>query len=412
MPIYQYNVVRDGLKTVEIITAEDIKEARSRIRREKLWVTNFKEIEPVQIGKGRHIGNRSNFERSMASLLVGIKPQMRALQQVSSLIESGVPVLAALNTAAEQAPKLLQRSLFAVSERVENGHKLSTSFREEAPFFGTVTHGLLEVGESNGTLGQMSNFAASLFERIVKIRFQIFQASMYPAIVITLAIGVLIYLLNGVLPKVVRFLKSRNASLPPITQSLLDLSAFMEEWGTTALAVAVLSIILFFIGRSHDVIGDIIDRMLLRLPVLGSVFLSASNAVWCRTFGTLLEGGINVVSALKLTQNTVRNAHVRNQFTIIRKVVEAGQPLSTGFGLTTLSSKAKLELAMLATGESSGKMDEGLLNAAKFSEDELSKKLTLLIKLTEPVLFIVIGGTVGYVYIGMFMGITAVSTTL
>jgi len=410
MPIYQYNVVRDGLKTVEIITSEDIKEARSRIRREKLWITDLKEVEPVQIGKGRRIGSRSDLERNLASLLVGIKPQMRALQQVSSLIESGVPVLAALNTAAGQSPKLLQRALYAVSERVENGHKLSTSFREEAPFFDTVTLGLLEVGEENGTLGKMTSFAAALLERMVKIRFQLVQASMYPAIVIMLAAGVLVYLLNVALPKIVRFLATRNTVLPPITQSLLDLSAFVDEWGGAMVGLAVLSIVLFVIGRSHDVIGDLIDKTLLRLPVLGTVFVSASNAVWCRTFGTLLEGGINVVSALKLTQNTVRNIHVRNQFSIIQKVVEAGQPLSQAFNLTSLRTRAELELAMLTTGESTGNVGGGLLNAAEFSEEELNKKLTLLIKLTEPVLFIVIGGTVGYVYIAMFMGIAAVST--
>ena len=127
MPIYQYKIIREGLRTVEILTAENIKEARSRIRRQKLLITELKEVEPVSIGAGEKIPKRSKLERSLTSLVTGINPQMRALQQVSSLVNSGVPLLPALNTAAGQAPKLLKRALYAVSERVENGHTLSGS---------------------------------------------------------------------------------------------------------------------------------------------------------------------------------------------------------------------------------------------------------------------------------------------
>ena len=409
MAIYRYEGMKQNKRVEGFLSQENRRAAEQALRSDRVRVLKLVEYKDAKGDRFTDLKQRPGWEMVLQKVLIRPSEAERALSQVASLLQAGVPIMKALQLAARLSPYFVKRSLYCTGNRLSGGGALNEMMRKEMPYLSPVTLNLIAVGEANGTLEGMFAYAAGLMEHTRKVKTDLLQAMSYPSIVVVAASGAIYFLMEMVIPKILKFLTARNVPLPPITQALIDTVDFLELYGGWLVATPVILGVLIYLGRRSEAFERGMDRCLLRIPLFGKILASASNAMWSRTLGILLHSGINVVQALRLTADTLNNKYLRQQFSWIEELTRQGHPLSVGARITAISTICPLAESMMKIGESTGLMDENLAQIARFYQEDLERRLAIIGKLIEPAMFVVVGGMVGFVYIGFFMGLMALS---
>jgi len=351
---------------------------------------------------------RTALDRAAARLLVRQSDVEQAFMQLVILLKGDVPVVAALATCAQLAKGELRSALAETSDIVRGGASLAKALRRSMPWIGDIFIGLVEVGETNGSLPRMFSYAARIMAQRRATRSQIVRAMTYPALVVAMGLGVGWYVSTVAIPKIISVMGSPD-SLPPITKSLLSTSAWLKANGTWVVAAPFAAVAAYMALRRMPVAGVIADRVSLYVPVFGKVGRYSANALFNHTMSMLVASGISVVDALSLVGGTLSNAWYRHEVALVRRKVTSGRMLSDALVETAIGSLSPLTPALVRVGESSGSMDDGLGYAGDFYSGALERRLDLLGKLVEPALIVVVGGMVAYVYIAFFMGMAAMN---
>ncbi len=328
-----------------------------------------------------------------------------SLQQMAVMLRSGLTLLMTLKTAAEYARRSVMRLVWeAVAEKIQQGSSLADAMREHRCFPHLVVE-LVRVGEQTGTLEQVVSRAADALERRRLLKTHLITALAYPTIVLIAAIGVSIFMTVSVIPKLQVFLSALGRKLPPMTQLLLDISNAVQAYALpVAVGIAALTgllITLYLWSPSRFVM----DRVLLRLPVFGNLLRLSATAQFGHGLGVLLRSGITLVEALRTVEATYGNRYLGSRVAAARQTVLAGGSLA--LPLATPGAFMPLLTRMVAVGESAGSLDEVLDEVAKFHESQLQNAIRRLSVIIEPVIVLVVGGIVGFVYISFFMAMFA-----
>jgi type IV pilus assembly protein PilC len=411
MAVFKYNTLIKSERRKGVITATDKVEAESILRQRGETIVKLVEVRSsVSDSPFFSLRERPEWERKLSGLLIGGSRVEQSLQQFAAMLAGGVPILSALQTVGAQSPYFLSRAYFCVANRLHDGGRLSEILSHEMPFLGQVVIGLISAGEANGDIDKMCLYSAELISRRRVLKGQLLQALAYPAAVILVTIGIVCFLMYKVIPKIMTFLSRRSARLPAITQALVDVTNFLQEYGVyLALAPFVLALLIYFLRR-NPTSGLYVDHSALYLPLVGKAFRASANALWCRTLGVLLGSGVNIITALEFTERSIANSFYRRELRGIKDLIGRGHPLSTGIRVSEINRFIPLADAMITVGENTGRVDDGLMKVAEFSEADLAKRINLLTKMIEPALFVIVGGIVGFVYIAFFMGLMAAST--
>jgi type IV pilus assembly protein PilC len=323
------------------------------------------------------------------------------------MLRSGLTLLYALRTAADNSDRRrLRKILLRVAERIEEGSSFADALAEHKVFNRLVVQ-LTRVGEATGHLDSVLTRSAETLERRRMLRTQVLTALGYPAVTLLAAIGVAAFMVLNVIPKLVVFLQGMGRKLPPSTQSLVDLSDWIQVHGamtgSVIVVTAAFSVIAYFTPQGRLMI----DAVLLRLPVVGKVLRVAGTALFARAFGILIGSGVTVLEALRTVEDVGRN-HYTNSI-----IAAARQRVFNGGGLAeTLAQRhgfMPMLSHMVAVGEASGTLDNVLDEVARFHETQLAWLIKKLTALMEPVIIVVVGGVVGYVYISFFLAMYAVA---
>ncbi|MDD5727464.1 MAG: type II secretion system F family protein [Victivallales bacterium] len=411
MAVFKYIVRNENEKEKGILTAYDRKEAEEVLRNRRVTILKLETVSSAITDSPYFaLRERTVFERKYAWLLIRGGKVEQSLQQLAAMLSAGVPILNALQTVAGQCPHYLKRVYFCVANKLHDGHRLTETLQEEMPFLGQIVIGLIAAGEANGDIDKMCVYSADLMSKRRAIKSQVLQAMAYPALVILLTIGIVCFLMWKVIPKIMKFLSGRSGKLPAITQSLVDVTNFLQSYGHYLLLIPVFVTIAVILLRKNEETAFYVDRVALDIPLLGKAFRASANALWCRTLGILMKSGINIISALEFTEQSFSNMFYRRELIEMKNVVSQGHPLSTGLRVSEINRFAPLADSMILVGESTGRVDESLLKVAEFSEENLQQRISLLTKMIEPALFVIVGGIVGFVYIAFFMGLMAAST--
>jgi len=327
------------------------------------------------------------------------------LQQMAVMLRSGLTLLATLRTLGEQAQRPAMRRVWDnVAQRIQQGSSLGDAMSSHS-CFGFMVLQLVRVGEQTGTLEKVVARAAEALERRRVLRTQLLTALTYPAIVLAAAIGVTAYMVISVIPQLRIFLTALGRRLPAITQRLLDISDYVItyglQWGIGlfALTAALIAFYLWPTGRLA------IDRALLRVPVVGRLLRVAVTAQFAHALGVMLESGITLVEALRTVEQLHRNRYVAQLVGDARDAVIRGAGLADPLG----SGNVFMPMLprMVAVGETAGTLDEVLGEVAKFHEMQMQLAIRRLSVLVEPVIVVVVGGIVGFVYIAFFVAMFA-----
>ena len=324
--------------------------------------------------------------------------------QLASMLRSGLSLLAAMRTVAEQARRTRATAVWSnVADRIEQGSSITAALAAHRRVFAEHTAQLVRVGETTGNLDSALGRAAEHLERSRQLRLTVFNALAYPAIVTLLAVGVAAFLVLGVIPKIEKYLGGRGRALPPITQNLLDVSAFVQVYlPYFGVALAALGIALFLIHRWPP--GRLVlDRIVLRIPIFGGVLRLGGTAVFARGLGVLLESGVTLLESLKTVEQLLANHSLR------ARVAKARQTILRGGTLAAPLAEAREFMPMLprmvAVGESAGTLSQVLDEVARFHENQIVVVIRRMSVLIEPVVILIVGVIVGFVYIAFFVAL-------
>lgn len=326
-----------------------------------------------------------------------------ALQQLSVMLKSGISLLSAMEVVAKQSQREKMATVWREMETaVREGASLAEAM-EKYRCFNRLTVQLVQVGEYSGQLETVLIRSAETLEHRRNRRSQMLHALAYPTIVFFAAIGVTIFMLVSVIPKIERFLSTLGRKLPPLTQLLVDISYYVVQYwlftllGGTILIFAFLAFYFWPEGRYW------VDRIVLKIPILGRIFRLSGTILFSRTMATLIGSGLTILESLRLVAQLHYNKYLAERVQQTREYVLQGgsfaEPLALqGAYMPMLSS-------MVEIGETSGTLEQTLTDVAQFHEKQLQFMIRWLSTLIEPMIIIVVGGIVGFVYIAFFVAL-------
>jgi type IV pilus assembly protein PilC len=391
MPVYTYRGVnRAGANVTGERTAGSKSELTAALRREQINVSKVSE-------KGK--------EFNIPTFGTGVDAKELAIftRQFSVMIDAGLPLVQCLEIlAGQQENKTFQKILNSVRASVEGGATLSASMKQHEKVFDPLYYNMVDAGETGGILDTILQRLSTYIEKNVKLKRAVKSAMIYPVSVLSIAAGVVALLLWKVVPIFVALFNGLGVDLPLPTRIVIALSNFVGS-------IYGLMLVVFFVGGAFALkfwygtpTGRMaIDRLLLRLPVIGVVLRKIAVARFTRTLGTLISSGVPILEGLDITARTSGNAVVEKAISQTRKAVEAGRSLVDPLKETDVFPGMVTQ--MIGVGEQTGAMDAMLQKIADFYEDEVDAAVKDMLTAIEPIMIIFLGVVVGGVVISMYL---------
>ncbi len=322
--------------------------------------------------------------------------------QLANLVESGVAILPAIELMAEETTsKPLQRLLNQVADEIRLGSPISTALAKHELVFPPIYHRMINVGERTGNIAEVLRQLAVHLEKEQTVRSNVRSAMTYPAIVLALAFGVVMILLNFTLPPLLSLYDEFEAQLPWPTVFLMNLSEFFLQY-RLVLAVILLLIIggLFWYFRTEPG-RHLLHKTALKVPILGPINTQGNVARFSRTLATLLSAGLQLPESMELTRQTLQNVVLREE------IEELRQETLQGRGIAAPLADSPYFPPMLAqvvrVGEETGTLDDQLRTTAAFYEEEVDRSLENLTSLLEPGMVIFVGLMVAFVAVAVIL---------
>jgi type IV pilus assembly protein PilC len=333
-------------------------------------------------------------------------------RQLATMVTSGVTILRALYVLEEQTQsKLLKRALVQIRKDVEAGLPLSDSLARHPKIFSPLYIAMVRSGETGGMLESALMRTADQLEKEDALRRQVRAAMIYPAVVVSFAIIVLIALVAFIVPVFAKVFKDFGGKLPGLTQFTVGLSDFVTgRW--YLIIVIVAGVVWAFISWKKSKWGRAQwDRFRLRIPMrIGEVVQKIALARWSRTLSALTNAGVPILQAIEVTGQTAGNKVVEDAMDSVRDSVKRGGTIAAP--LKEVSVFPSMVVHMVGVGEETGALDTMLNKIADFYEDEVNAAIKALTSILEPVMIIIIGAIVGFIVISMYLPLFKVYDTI
>ena len=404
MPTYTYTARdRSGKVLTATMEAASQREVAASLRDKGLFVSEIKE--PKR-------GLQADIKMPAFLDRVGLRDVTIFSRQFATVINAGLPVVQSLNILSKQADKAkMKAALNKVREDVETGLPLSDSLSKHGSIFNRLYIYLVRAGEVSGNLDGILERVADYFEKQVALRGKIKSAMTYPTIVLVIALAVTYFLLTGIVPQFAGILDQLGGDLPLLTRVLVAISDYLQVfWWLNLIVIVALVVGIGMYYRTNNG-RHVIDRLLLRLPVLGVLQQKSAIASFSSTFGLLLRSGVNIVESIEITKGTAGNVIVEDILDEGKIAVQRGEQIS----LTLAKYPGvfpPLVSSMVAIGEETGAVDAMLDKIASFYEREVDEAVAGLTAALEPMLIVFLGTIVGFIVAGMFLPMFAIIGTL
>ena len=325
---------------------------------------------------------------------------MHLCRQLAVFVRSGVSVIEALLVLSEEtSDKLLKNALDSMRVSLEGGARFSEASADHPELFPGYTVEVLRSAELTGNLDEVLDQLGDYLDREIETEHKVKSALAYPCIVMVLAIVVAVVLVVYVLPKFKTFFKSLDAKLPLPTRILLDLAKWIGDWGLLTGGIIVAVVILLLIAVRTRRGRELKDRLILKLPVIGSLLQTAIIERFCRLLASMTVAGVALPEAIAVTTAATNNSVFRTSLTAARGAMLRGEGLAGPLADTGLFPGAAKQ--MFAVGESTGNLDDQLQAAANYLDRELDYKIKRFTTLVEPTVIVAVGLIVGFVAVAL-----------
>jgi type IV pilus assembly protein PilC len=325
-------------------------------------------------------------------------------RQFATMIDAGLPLVQCLDILGSQSDNpAFRKVIFAIKAKVEQGSTFADALKDHPKVFDELFVQLCAAGEVGGILDTILNRLAAYREKNEKLKRKVKGAMTYPAIVITVAIGVTALLLLKVTPVFAKMFSDFGSALPAPTQFVVDMSDWLKKWILHLLGSIAAVVIAFVVTYRNPRGRRILDYVFLKLPAIGPVIRKVAVARFTRTLGTMISSGVPILDALDVTAKTAGNRTIEEAIYFVRgKIAEgkniAGPLLETGVF-------PSMVVQMIGVGEATGAMDTMLNKIADFYDDEVDAAVNGLTAAIEPLMMVFLGGIVGGFLIAMYLPI-------
>lgn len=415
-----------GVETEGHVEAGTQAEAVTQIRSRGLFPTRITELTvggqpaPAKTAGGkpsakveRNIDKKIRLPKFLLGYKVKTKHLMVFTRQLATLVDAGLPLLRGLKILLKQEKHPgLRDALTGMGESVEGGSTFSEALAMYPSAFDTLYVNMVKAGEAGGVLEVVLTRLADFMEKAERIKRKVKSAMVYPIVVFVAAMAILSFMLVKVIPKFAEIFNDllEGQALPVLTQFVIDLSNAVK---TKGILFVIAFVAIWFgvkLARKTKNGRFLFDRMKLRAPLFGTLFVKTAVARFARTLGTLLSSGVPVLQALNIVRDTAGNAVVENAIQSVHDSVKEGDTMSMPMEASGVFPT--IVVSMVDVGEETGALPEMLMKVADNYDEEVDAAVEGLTSIIEPVMIIFLAVIIGTIVIAMFVPLISIITNL
>lgn len=391
MPLYQYQALdKHGKRKKGLVEAQSEKEAKDKLREMGVMV--------VSLAVKTNINSRQNLrgDRLMAFTM-----------QLSQLVGAGVPLYESLQAIEGQCRnEPYHRIVMGLCEQIKAGTSLSQAMASYPDSFNKLYCSMITAGEAVGVLDVVLEKLAQLLSRQIKLRGEIITAMVYPAILASFSVLIILMLLGFVIPSIEGIFEGRK--LNGFTAFVLSVSHFFRDyWGVyLPLIIGLIGYLVYYIRKPEGQLW--LERTFMKLPIVRTLMIQTAVARFCRTMGTLLIGGLPLIESLRISRGVMRNTMMAEEIKFAEGRIIEGSSL--GKELSRAKLFPPMVAQMLSVGEDSGSVVAMFNRIADMYEQDLEKTLNRLMALSQPAILIVMGIVIGTMLLAILLPLTDVSS--
>ncbi len=396
MALFNYKVRSpQGNVLTGTMEAKEQRMVVDRLRGQRLIVL---EIGEIKKSASRDILDSINFLKKK----VKQKDLVLFSRQLSTLIGAGVPIVQGLTILLEQIENpAFKKVIASVREDIESGTSITEALSHHPTVFSDLYVNMVRSGELGGILDVILERLSAYLESAAALRGKIKSAMVYPAVIALVAAGVTAFLLIVVVPTFVKIFEQAGARLPLPTQMLLAFSNFLRRY----IIFVIIGLIAFVVGLRQyyktEAGSMYIDRLLLRLPLFGTLLRKVAVAKFTKTFGTLVKSGVPILQALETVAKTSGNRVIEKAVLQAKESIREGERISDP--LKASGAFPPMVTQMISVGEETGNLDAMLAKISEFYEREVDAAVSGLTSMIEPVIVVFMGVIIGAIAVAMYM---------
>lgn len=387
----------EGRKVQGEMEAKDERQVKRLLRRQGIRAKKIQAPSPLDIDLGMWMVDKG-FVKPFGKAELN-----RFTRQLSILINAGVPIMECLEILSKQEKNpSLKVTIRNVSESVGSGKSLFEGLSTQKGF-DKLYCSLVKAGEAAGILDTILVKLSEFMDKQEKIKKQIKSAMTYPTIVMVVGVAVTWGLMVFVVPQFVGMLKDSNQEIPMVTQFVIDVSNFLQDY-TIMLAPAGFVLFMLFANFIKTKEGkQAWDRFIMRAPVMGDIIIKGNLSSFTRTMATMLSAGVALIEALEICIETLDNTQIAKDLKLVKEAVIKGKSITEPLG--RIKYFPPLVNQMVKVGESTGNLDSMLIKVADVFEEETEEAIKTMTSLIEPLILVGLGGVIGTVLIAMYLPI-------
>lgn len=406
MPLFAYEAMNaSGQEVKDEIEADSSEDAIQKIRAKGQYPTKVRERAGKKKVAKKAAAQSSAPKRKMPMAIGGVSRKQLVLftRQLSTLQDAGLPILRSLQILEQQQkPGLLKAIVGGVADEVEAGGSLSDAMAKYPKAFDKLYTNMIAAGEAGGVLDLILARLADFMEKAARLKKKVIGAMIYPAVVITIAVGIVSMIMIVVIPKFKKIFEDFKLKLPGPTQLLIDISDFMANNGWMYVVAFPFVMMLFWkLVRISEGGRYATDVLLLQIPILGSILSKTSIARFTRTLGTLISAGVPILEAINITKETCGNEVYSRALVKVHDAIREGESMAAPLKATKVCDT--IVVNMIDVGEETGDLDKMLIKVADNYDSDVDVLVASLISILEPVMVVVLGVIVGFIVIALFM---------
>ncbi len=397
MAAFEYKALdTKGKQKIGVLEGDSARQVRQRLKDQNLV--------PVEVIETKLKAEKSR--TASFSFKRGISTPDLALitRQLSTLVQSGMPLDECLTAVSEQAEKPHIRNMMAaVKAKVNEGYTLADSFADYPHVFDDLFRAMVSAGEKSGHLDAILERLADYAENRQKMHSKLLQAMIYPIVLVVFAVGIVAFLLAAVVPKIVGQFVQMGQELPASTQFLLSSSEFIQHWGLQLLVVIIVAIYLVKWMLAKPDIRLKWDRKLMHLPMIGKIARGLNASRFSRTLSICASSSIPILDGMRIAVDVMSNHFAKQQVSAAADSVREGMSLRKA--LTNTKLFPPMMLHMIASGEQSGELESMLTRAADNQDASFESTINIALGIFTPALIAVMAGMVLFIVMATLMPI-------
>ncbi len=408
MATFKYEALNSsGQEIKDEIEAPSKEEAVSRVRALGYFPTKVVEkVDRKKVAAKKGVGPKRRKAAGTGMGWVATKQLCSFTRQLSTLQDAGLPILRSIRILEQQQkPGMLRSVLKQITEDVEGGATLSEAMSRHPKAFDRLYCNMVAAGEAGGVLDVILQRLADFLEKAQKLKRKIVGAMIYPVVVITIAGGIVTFIMVQVVPKFKEIFEDFGTKLPGVTEFLISLSTWFATGRPPGWMVILLSPLVIYavfkLIRQAQAGRFVLDVIALKVPVVGQLVGKSSVARFTRTLGTLVAAGVPILEAIAITKATSGNEVYARMLQRVHDAIREGDSFANP--LRASKTVDPIVVNMVDVGEETGELDKMLMKVADNYDDEVDTLVASLVSLLEPIMVVALGLIVGFIVVALFL---------